>query len=292
VVTRKAPAKVNLALSVGRARDEDGYHPICSWMTRIDLADDLEVTRLEDDYLSRYAILWKPDAPKKTPIDWSITKDLAVRAHQLLEREAGRSLPVQLKLEKRIPVGAGLGGGSSDAAAMMLAVRDLFDLDVTDDRLTDLAMELGSDIAYFLTDGPAIVEGLGETITPSPPVAACMALVIPDFGCHTGAVYRQFDAKPRGDVDTDRVRALANGGSIDPEALFNDLEDPALAVAPDLEALMDAVEKAADGRRAHITGSGSGIFVLCDGRRDAGRIARELDGCAEAIAGIVICETT
>jgi 4-diphosphocytidyl-2-C-methyl-D-erythritol kinase len=289
VIERAAHAKVNLALSVGPAR-EDGYHPIASWMARVDLVDDLELTRLEDDYLSRYAILWHDDAVHKTPIDWSITKDLAVRAHLLLEKEAGRTLPVQLKLQKRIPVGGGLGGGSSDAAAMLLAVRELFALDVADERLVELAMELGSDVAYFLHDGPAVVEGFGERVEHAPDVEGHLALAIPEFGCPTGAVYRAFDAKPTRGVEADRVRGLAGAGEVVCGELFNRLEDPALAVEPRLGAFMDAVEKATGGRRAHVSGSGSTVFVVCDGRRDAARTAAAIEAQVDGAAGVIPVE--
>ncbi len=289
MIERSAHAKVNLALSVGPAR-EDGYHPIASWMARVDLVDDLQVTRLEDDYLSRYAILWRRDAVRQTPIDWSITKDLAVRAHLLLEREAGRTLPVQLKLEKRIPVGGGLGGGSSDAAAMMLAVRELFELDIPDERLVELAMELGSDVAFFLHDGPAIVEGFGERVERAPSVDGYLVLAIPEFPCPTGAVYKAFDEKPTKAVDADRVRELAQAGEVVCERLFNHLEDPALRVEPRLEAFMDDVEKAAGGRRAHVSGSGSTVFLVADSRRDASRAAQAIEENVEGAAGAVAVE--
>ena len=113
----QAPAKLNLALSVGPP-DQRGMHPICTWMVTISLCDDLLVTRLDEGRLSRYAILWHPDALRPLEIDWPVPRDLAVRAHLALEQHVGRPLPVQLKLDKRIPVGGGLGGGSSDAAAI------------------------------------------------------------------------------------------------------------------------------------------------------------------------------
>ena len=133
-VTRAARAKRNLALSVGPPRAGDGYHPIASWMARVDLADDLTLTRLDDGDLSRYAIVWHEEALRPTPIDWSITKDLAVRAHLLVQEHLGTEMPVQLKLENRIPVGGGLGGGSADAAAMLLALDELFGLDLGRER--------------------------------------------------------------------------------------------------------------------------------------------------------------
>ena len=139
IIQKRARAKVNLALAVGRALPEGhefaGYHPIASWMAPIDLADELIVTRLDEGSLSRYAIAWHPEASVQSPIDWSITKDLSVRAHLALQERVGRELPVQVNLDKRIPVGGGLGGGSSDAASMLLGLRELFALDVSDEAL-------------------------------------------------------------------------------------------------------------------------------------------------------------
>lgn len=300
-VRRLAHAKINLALAVAPPIDDDsefdGMHPIASWMAPISLADELFVTRLEDDRLSRYAILWHEDAPQKcAAIDWSILDDLAVRAHLLLEREVGRSLPVQLKLDKRIPVGGGLGGGSSDAAAMMLAVRELFDLDLTDDDLRTLARELGSDVSFFLQTrpdrssigpGPAIIEGLGEIQTPVRPVHpthAHLVLVFPEFGCATGSVYRAFDDSVTNidgssehtfrDVE---VHKLASSGRLHSADLFNDLSMPAQHVQPRLASVMANIEQAI-GTMPHVTGSGSTLFLPCPGGEvEAQLLAQQLD---------------
>jgi 4-diphosphocytidyl-2-C-methyl-D-erythritol kinase len=286
VLETKAHAKVNLALSVGGAREEDGMHPIASWMARIDLADELQVTRLEEGYLSRYAILWHKDALRRSAIDWSITKDLAVRAHLLLEEELGRSLPVQLKLEKRIPVGGGLGGGSADAAAMLLAVCELFDLDGAPERLVELAATLGSDVAYFLEPGAAYVGGLGDQIERTAPVRGDMVLVMPEFGCPTGAVYRAFDRKGSKGLRTDDVLGMARAGTVDATRLFNDLEDAAIEIAPDLEGVFETVERICAGRRVHLSGSGSTLFVLCDGTREGKKLAKEIE---RSIDGVRAC---
>lgn len=271
-----APAKVNLALAVGPPRASDGFHPICSWMTTVSLADDLDLVRLEDDRMSRFAVVWAEDAPRPSAIDWPITKDLAVRAHGLLEKEAGRALPVQMKLTKRVPVGGGLGGGSSDAAAMLVGVRGLFGLVVSDARLRELAMTLGSDVAFFLSDTAedgwaraAIVEGFGERLTGVTPHEAHLVLMFPAFGCPTGPVYKAFDALGPGPLREREVHDLARRASIDSGALFNDLAPAAEAVAPGLRALR---VRACDvlQRPVHVTGSGSTMFAIADSAEHAG----------------------
>ncbi len=290
---RSAPAKVNLALAVGPPREGDGLHPICSWFAPIDLADELLITRLPDDRLSRYAILWHERALRQSPIDWSISKDLAVRAHLLLEQEVGRSLPVQLKLTKRIPIGGGLGGGSSNAAAMLLGVRDLFGLSVSDERLAQLAISLGSDVPFFLRPGPAVVAGVGERIERTPPVkpGPALALLFPAFGCPTGAVYRAFDELNSEGPREREVISMAQRASVVDADLFNDLAAPAECVAPDLAELRARAASIAE-RPVHITGSGSTMFVVCErGPEQAAALSEALqsalDGCLAAPASFV-----
>jgi 4-diphosphocytidyl-2-C-methyl-D-erythritol kinase len=314
-VKRTAHAKVNLALAVGAPIDDDseqdGMHPIASWMAPVDLADDLLVTRLEPDRLSRYAILWHANAPQPSaPIDWSVRDDLAVRAHLLLEREVGEPLPLQMKLDKRIPVGGGLGGGSSNAASMMLAVRELFELDFSDSDLRDLSRELGSDVAFFLQSrddatgpgpGPAVVEGLGEKHTPVPPVhpsSSHLVLVLPEFGCPTGSVYRAFDQLITSvDGASDHVlrdvevHKLAASREIITDQLFNDLGAPAQQVQPKLAAVISNIERAI-GSTAHVTGSGSTLFLPCPGGEvEAQLLAQQLDshlvGCRAIPARLI-----
>ena len=289
-VFRRAPAKVNLALSVGPPRPEDGMHPISSWMAPLDLADELEVTRLEPDRFSRYAILWHEEAPRPSDIDWSITKDLAVRAHLLLEEAVGEKLPVQLKLQKRIPVGGGLGGGSADAAAMLLAVRDLYMLDLSNDDLARLALRLGSDVAYCLGSGAAIVEGLGDQIERTPTPTGHLVLVLPRFGCPTGQVYRAYDDRPV-ELQAQTVQSMARAGVVEPGRLFNDLTPAAERVTPALAEIRGEVAAVAEAP-VHMTGSGSTLFVWCEAGPDHALLLREaleseLDDCVVVATRLV-----
>lgn len=256
-----ALAKINLSLSVGLPIEKNGMmHPIASLMSTIDFCDVLTVTRLDEGDLSRYAILWDEDAPQQTPIDWLITSDLAVRAHRYLEAKVGRPLPVQLKLEKRIPVGAGLGGGSSDAAAMLRATAALFDLDVD---LHAIGASIGSDIPFLIDGGTQLVTGLGEILEPLDEENRSLVLVLPAYGCPTGEVYDAFDDLAKGELALDRVR----GGDI-----FNDLTPAAIEISEDLLSDMSQVRLIAK-EEVHLSGSGSSMFVICDNTMHAEALA-------------------
>lgn len=300
-----APAKINLALSVGPAvqsGEKRGYHPIASWFASVSLCDQVMVRRLGADGPSRYAIEWAGDAPRPTPIDWPIEKDLAVRAHRLLEHAAGRSLPIEMVVRKRVPVGGGLGGGSSDAAGALIAIRRLFQLDISFQQLRALSTSLGADVAFFLdeqTDGegepprPALVTGFGEVIervARTPPTAAI--LIFPDCSCPTGPVYHAFDRAPvqrlrEGEVRTLIERAAATG-TIDSAALFNDLAVPACIVEPRLAETLRTLSAVLAPLPVHVTGSGSTMFVLAPCSSDkAGNPTGSVSGTPnEALEGL------
>lgn len=257
----KAQAKVNLSLSVGPPDESEGQmHPIASVMATVDFHDDLSVTRLDEGDISRYAILWHEDALQKTPIDWSITSDLAVRAHRSLEAEVGKTLPVQLKLEKRIPVGAGLGGGSSDAAAMLRATAALFDLEVD---LHAVGAAIGSDVPFLLEGGTQLVSGFGEKLEQVQRADLALVIILPPYGCATGEVYDAFDEFSTVHFDAARAR---NGD------IFNDLTSAAIACTESLAHDMERVVKVCESD-VHLSGSGSSMFVICDNAMHAEALA-------------------
>ncbi len=282
-VTGRAYAKLNLALSVGpplpASHAKAGMHPIASWMHSIDLWDDVEVETLAAGP-SRLEILWAADAPRPSPIDWPPEKDLGARAHRLLEGEAGRELPASIRMTKRVPVGGGLGGGSSDAAAVLLGVNRAFGLGLSLPRLAELSRGLGSDVAYFLDEQsparPAIVTGLGDRVERTARAAGWAVLVIPAFGCATGAVYRAFDGLGAQRLRDAEVRSLA-AGPIDAGRLFNDLTGAAAMVQPGLGPLLERVERAS-GRPVCISGSGSTLFVTAGDEGSAGVIRAKARG--------------
>jgi 4-diphosphocytidyl-2-C-methyl-D-erythritol kinase len=212
-VSLVAPAKLTLDLRVTGVRD-DGYHLIDAEMVTLDLADTLVVTPGDG--------LELVDATTGDGLTVEVTDDNLVRRALLL---AGRTAHV--RLEKRIPAGAGLGGGSADAAAV-LRWAGFSDLDA--------AARLGADVAFCLVGGRARVSGIGEVVEPLPFVERTLTLWTPPFGCSTPAVYRAWDdlGGPRGE----------NG---------NDLEPAALVVEPGLAEWRD--------QRPRLAGSGSSWFV-------------------------------
>ncbi len=270
VIEKSAWAKVNLALSVG-APDPAGMHPVCSWMSCVDLRGRLRVERLGDGAPSEFDRRWEDGSP----VSWAPQDDLVVRAHALLERETGRELPVRIELSKTIPDGGGLGGGSSDAAATLLAIDELYELGLGADGLRAISPKLGSDIAFFLDDRspprPAIVSGLGERIERVGPVAGGVTLVCPPFGCPTGAVYRAYDEAPA-DLREADVREMASAPP-DPQRLFNDLASPAERVEPRLGELR-AYLAGVLGLPVHVSGSGSTLMVIGpEGASERARLA-------------------
>ncbi|MHC4247035.1 MAG: 4-(cytidine 5'-diphospho)-2-C-methyl-D-erythritol kinase [Planctomycetota bacterium] len=268
----RGAAKLNLALSVG-GPTADGMHPIASWMVSVDLFDELELLRLPVGYPSRYAINWHEDARRRTDIDWSISKDLAVLAHDALERRVGRALAVQARIEKRIPVGGGLGGGSADAAMMLHALNQLFGLGLSTDELAEVGGPLGSDVAFQVHGGAAIVAGRGEQVElHDPPEDLHAVLVLPESICPTGPVYRRFDElRAEARVDETRVRSLVDS-ALTADSPFNDLADAAFDLHPALLEDADRVRAIVEGP-VHLSGSGSTLFAICDASLHADLLA-------------------
>ena len=285
-------AKVNLALSVGPAipagQADAGYHPIASWMHAIDLCDEIEIDLL-DERASDGSIYTRSWA-NGSPCEWPEDADLGVRAHRLIERELNRAVPIRYAIRKRIPAGGGLGGGSSNAACVLVGLNSLLGKPIPHARLVELSRSLGSDVAFFLDDArtgtdypprPAIVEGLGDRIERLSPVTGNLVLILPPFGCETRAVYKAYDQSPRA-LREQQVRSLLRSvsGSLglgwEP---LNDLYEPACRVRPELGEIVREVDLFC-GRRVHMSGSGSTLFVPMSDGSDANALVERLRSVA------------
>ena len=284
-ITLSCPAKVNLVLSVGPP-NEKCMHPLVSWMAAVDFSDTLSLSGAQNDkseFDIQAAANGQPGDPQ-VEVDWPLESDLVFRAHALLQEHVGTSLPVNIKLRKRIPACAGLGGGSSNAAATLVAINRWFDLGLTDPTLVTLGQQLGSDVGFsvgaMLGQVSALVTGVGEQIEPLPlaqPIQ--LVLIFPAAACATKKVYAAFDERhqhsPSILIDPQRVRALASSLPLSPDAPWNDLADPAFAVAPELVAVSDRVQRLLD-HPVHVTGSGSTLYLIAPSHTVAADWANEV----------------
>ncbi|MEM9021560.1 MAG: hypothetical protein AAGC44_13435 [Planctomycetota bacterium] len=264
------PAKINLTLSVGPPRP-DGMHPIDSLMLGLGhcFADTLSLEAL-DELPSRFSRSFAQDAPLRQTIDWPIASDLACRAHGLMQEYVGRGLPIAANLIKRIPAGSGLGGGSADAAGMMVGLNVLFDLGLSSDQLVQLGLRLGSDIGFAvhiqLGHRAARVSGIGDVIDPVQPHNALnLVLILPDVPCPTEQVYRAFD-RLSGELDHTRPHGaeLYHQRVVDLLSLepSNDLVQAAMLTAPKMREIAESCREL--GQNPHVTGSGSAMYLVCE----------------------------
>ena len=181
-----APAKINLSFRI-KGRRADGFHEIETLMAPISLADRITIERAGDDGEIRFSC----DDPSLPAGD----DNLVVRAAKLFRQRAGITSGITIALEKKIPHGAGLGGGSSDAASILLGLNELFDAGLDQTELLELAAQLGSDVPFFVVRSAAVCRGRGEIVTPiSLGTKLHLVLLKPDFGVPTPWAYSKWKA--------------------------------------------------------------------------------------------------
>jgi 4-diphosphocytidyl-2-C-methyl-D-erythritol kinase len=260
-----APAKLNLHLEVLGKR-ADGYHDLETLMVGVSLYDTLEVRPRADGQLRLTCN--RPDLP--TGPD-----NLVVKAAEQLRLRVGRpDLGADLYLVKRIPAQAGLAGGSSDAAAALVALNRVWNLNLSVAALALTAAGVGSDVAFFLSLPAGWCTGRGELVAPEPPGGGFPAvLVLPPVGLSTPAVFRRLvvPAAPR---SGDAVRAAFRAGDAAAlgAALFNRLEEPAFGLAPEVERVYRRLA-ALGPAGCLMSGSGSAVFAVCRDDEEASRVA-------------------
>ncbi|HHW39612.1 MAG TPA: 4-(cytidine 5'-diphospho)-2-C-methyl-D-erythritol kinase [Syntrophomonadaceae bacterium] len=272
----QAYAKVNLTLDVGPRR-ADGYHEIHSVMQTVSLADELFFSRAPRGISVECD---SPDIPAGSG-------NLAGRALEILaDRLPGG---IRLEIRKRIPVAAGLGGGSSDAAAALKGADRLYGLGLTERELLACAAAVGSDVPFFILGGTVEARGRGEVVRRLPPLPVLwLVLAKPDFGVSTAEVYAGYKPCGREPRTPRLIAALEKGdGEGVLHALGNDLEEVTAAAYPKVGALKARLE-ALGALKTLMTGSGPAVYGIFPGEREARLAARELRD--ESVAHFV-CRT-
>jgi 4-diphosphocytidyl-2-C-methyl-D-erythritol kinase len=263
-------AKINWTLHVLGRRPDD-YHELQTIFQTVTLRDSLRFTVRND---SRIEIVC--DAPG-IPLDES---NLIYRAALALQKRYGIERGVTVELEKRIPAGGGLGGGSSNAATALMGLAHLWWIETTGSELAEMGASLGADVPFFFTGGTALGEGLGIKVSPLADVIDLPLLIVaPGIKVLTHEAYKLLNApaltKARGDIILSSSRADVKIPDSVPYRLYNDFERVVLRLEPEIERAKNAL-MAAGARASLLAGSGSSVFGLFDNRESQERAALRL----------------
>jgi 4-diphosphocytidyl-2-C-methyl-D-erythritol kinase len=254
MLTITAPAKINLTLEVLDKRP-DGFHEIRSVLQTVNLSDSL-------DFRAGQGITFRCDMP-----GWSAEESLVSRVVRLVQATAGCSRGVTIEITKRIPLMSGLGGDSSDAAATLHGLNEFWGLGLSQERLLELATRLGSDVAFFIHGGTALVGGRGEVVTPLPLLSHMwVLLVVPNMAREPGKTGRMY-AELKGSHYTDGkitgnlVKILNECGEFMPSMLFNTFENVAFDYLAGLKVYKEHIIKLG-AQHVHLAGSGPTLFIV------------------------------
>ena len=246
-----APAKLNLFLHV-TGRRADGYHELQTLFQLIDLRDTITIALRSDGRIERPA----------GPANVAPEADLTLRAALALQQATGTGLGAELRVHKRIPQGAGLGGGSSDAATTLLALNELWECRLSLAELALLALPLGADVPVFIQGSSAWAEGIGERLTPVDLPPAWYVIIYPGVGVSTREVFQTPELTRNSPLIT--IRAFFQSGG------RNDCEPVVRARSPEVAAALDWLAREGSAR---LTGTGSCVFTTRESAPDAERLA-------------------
>lgn len=271
MITVKAPAKINLTLDVIGKR-EDGYHEVEMVMTTIDLADRIDVALTDQSGIAVDC------TAAYVPTD---ARNLAYQAAALMKEAYGIRQGIAIRIDKRIPVAAGLGGGSSDAAAVLRALKALLGLNVSREELAALGAHIGSDVPFFVYGGTAVARGRGERIEPVPAPPPCwVVLAKPPLAVSTADVYRalRLDAIDQPPTSAAMVDALNRQDfAAVCRSLGNMLEAVTFSLHPEVRKLKERMQ-AFGAEGVLMSGSGPTVFALTQQLSRARRITNALRG--------------
>ena len=270
----KSPAKLNLYLEVLNKR-QDNFHNLNTLFCRIDLADTIIFKRRKDGLIKI-----KCDS-RQVPGDRT---NLAYRAAALLKQEFKLDFGIDIEIKKRIPVGAGLGGGSSNAASVLLGLNKYWNLKLSKKKLANLGANLGSDVPFFIYNTKfALGSGRGDKVKPLASLDKLklwFILICPKIKVSTPLIYRKFDSfsgltRPRCNVKILTSELLKKGRRFDPEYLRNDLEIVTASLYPAVNQVKNALSDIGL-EKIMMSGSGPAVFAVCNSRRQASDLKNKL----------------
>lgn len=281
-VTARAPGKINVSFRVGPPRP-DGYHPVASLYLAVSLFEDVAATARADEDIT--VALSDDSTAVEDPDAFPLGEDnLVVRAARLLAEHTGHASGVHLEITKRVPIAGGMGGGSADAAAALVACNSLWGTGLNREELGRLGARLGADVPFALSGGAAVGLGVGDQLSPLLlRNRTDWVLALASYGLSTPAVYQQLDVLREGQdievphaVDPDLLHALVDHDLVMlPGLLANDLTAAAVQLAPELQAVLD-MGRSAGALTTLVSGSGPTVALLAEDPGHARQLATQL----------------
>ncbi|OYY20541.1 MAG: 4-(cytidine 5'-diphospho)-2-C-methyl-D-erythritol kinase [Polynucleobacter sp. 24-46-87] len=268
----RCPAKLNLFLHI-IGRREDGYHLLQSVFQLIDWCDVLTLKRLPENEIRRINPI--PRVPPE--------QDLVVRAAHLLKEHCKIDQGVEIRLEKNIPMGAGLGGGSSDAASALIGLNALWDLHLDIVTLYQLGLKLGADVPFFIFGQNAFVEGIGEKLQAISLETQDFVVIFPNQGIATAQIFQDSQ------LTRDHAPITIDGFLASPRSFqSNDCQAVAVQKCPEVKQALDWIYKAAPNSAPCMSGSGSSVFAALDPKTDTVNLENLLQNLPKGWIGRIV----
>ena len=255
-LTLRSPAKLNLFLHIV-GRRSDGYHLLQSVFQLIDWCDTLSLKQIPENEVRRINPI--PGVPPES--------DLVVRAAQLLKEFCQIERGVEIDLKKEIPMGAGLGGGSSDAASTLIGLNALWNLQLSKDTLANLGLKLGADVPFFIFGKNAFVEGVGEQIQEIALETQDFLILFPNQGIPTVSIFHDSE------LTRDHAPITIDGFLASPWSFqTNDCQAVAVRICPEVKQVLDWISQVIPGSKPRMSGSGSSVFTVLDPKTDTAKL--------------------
>jgi 4-diphosphocytidyl-2-C-methyl-D-erythritol kinase len=271
-LTLLAPAKLNLFLHI-IGRKDDGYHLLQSVFQLIDWCDTIHLKRISENVVRRVNPI--PGVPPE--------KDLVVRTANLLKDFCKIEAGVEIDLQKEIPMGAGMGGGSSDAASTLIGLNALWNLNLSKETLGKIGLKLGADIPFFIFGQNAFVEGIGEKIQAVSLQTPDFLVIFPNQGIATASIFQDPE------LTRDHAQITIDGFLASPwSELSNDCQAVAVRICPQVKQALDWISQALPGSEPRMSGSGSSVFAVLDPKTTPAKLENLLQSLPKGWVGRIV----